>query len=138
MTWPNWNRLISEQRNDVTLCVEKTSEKKLTRNFCIFFSFFFSVFAYVGGLVVFTSTFYRIVMHYFFRLTFLIIGWWRRRRGSQSDDEPNTLESQNTSFSPYDYMNETDDNTSDNHEERLAEPSEMITVSKHSLVDSLT
>lgn len=88
--------------------------------------------------MVFLSTFYRIVMHYFFRLTFLIIGLWRRRRGSHLEETPPTLESQDTSFSPYDYMNEIDDNTSVNEEERTGEGKEMVTVSNHSLVDSLT
>ena len=39
------------------------------------FFFFLAVFAYVGGLVVFLSNFFRIVLHYTFRAIFLFINW---------------------------------------------------------------
>ncbi|XP_031549201.1 uncharacterized protein LOC116286767 [Actinia tenebrosa] len=132
--------------SDLMNVVKKTEGSFCLFNYNISIYTFLTVFAYVGGLVVFLSTFYRIVMHYFFRLSFLIIGWWRRKRGSHSEENPTTLESlQETSLSPYDYMNENDDNTSVDNEERPAESSERITdkemvivSTNHSLVDSLT
>ncbi|KXJ27774.1 uncharacterized protein LOC110233584 [Exaiptasia diaphana] len=99
--------------------IEDVSKKK--GSFCIFnynisIYTFLTVFAYVGGLVVFLSTFYRIVMHYFLRLVFLIIHWFTDRHGRQAENiQPhpsNSLHVHEGALSPYDYMNETDDSMS--------------------------
>ncbi|KAK3721436.1 hypothetical protein QZH41_020684 [Actinostola sp. cb2023] len=114
----------------------------LPGSFCIFnynisVYTFLTVFAYVGGLVVFLSTFYRIVMHYLFRLVFLFVGWVKRRRsGPQQDNVSNSSGmvhvQDGAAMSPYDYMNETDDSLS------IQEPQELPSVSGGDLVDAMT
>ncbi|XP_032225545.2 uncharacterized protein LOC5501320 isoform X1 [Nematostella vectensis] len=44
---------------------------------------FMTVFAYVGGLVVFLSNFLRIVVHYFLRFVFFFLGWWKVKQNAR-------------------------------------------------------
>ena len=48
------------------------------------------VFAYVGGLVVFMSTFIRFVVHYIFRGFFFIVRWWKLQHGARDGNRPRT------------------------------------------------
>jgi len=103
-------------------------------------SVLFSVFAYVGGLVVFLSTFYRIVMHYLMRIIFLTIGWLKRRRTGQQNELAEDLTTiasnshDDTAISPYEYMEESGDDPA-----RLEEPRTIVSVSSSGdLVDAMT
>lgn len=53
----------------------------LLMKFCLFI--FIAVFAYVGGLVVFLSNLFKIVLHYTFRATFLLIHWCHVKFGAR-------------------------------------------------------
>ena len=77
---------------------------------------FFPVFAYVGGLVVFLSTFFRITVHYIFRGIFLVIHWTKSRFSGRdgrrpSPDNPNVQDLHEDISEPFQYVEVENGNT---------------------------
>ena len=85
----------------------------------LFTSIFLAVFAYVGGLVVFLSKVFTIVLHYTFRVFFLFMNWWhihiRAREGHRASvDLPYIQDHYNVSIQePFQYVERTNANESD-------------------------
>lgn len=85
--------------------------------FCLFI--FIAVFAYVGGLVVFLSNLFKIVLHYTFRATFLLIHWchvkFGAREGHRASLDLPAIQGNNSPFNasiqePFQYVERTTEN----------------------------
>lgn len=85
----------------------------------LFALIFFAVFAYVGGLVVFLSKVFTIVLHYTFRAFFLFMNWcriqMRAREGHRTSvDLPYIQDHSNVTIQePFQYVERTNANESD-------------------------
>lgn len=119
--------------------IVKSSERSIKLNLHIAFLFltplvilvlliYFPVFAYVGGLVVFLSNFFKIVIHYTFRAIFLFIHWCHvtfvAREGHRTSMDLPEIVSVNSNFNvsiqePFQYVERNQENETEITDDNL-------------------